>query len=494
MRSEQWRRARDLFEQALDQPVGRAEAWLDAQDDDPEVVAEVRSLLNHHTRAGAFLDGTVTDRLPELLVDGPRFEAGASIGAYVVKREIGRGGMGRVYLATDTRLGRDVALKVLPPHLVQEPAQRERLRREARAAAALNHPNICTVYALEEIDDDVVIATEYVDGRTLRAEIEAAPARSSADILQTARDLAEALAAAHARGITHRDLKPENVMRAADGRLKVLDFGLALTSSPDTDLGEPRVTTAGTLVGTPAYMAPEQLNGGVVDARTDLFAYGVLVYEYATGVHPFAASSPLATIARILESTPNPVAAIQPVVPAVVAAVVDRCLQKTPAARFASAADVLTTLSVPLPAGDHISRSPRWWRTHMIVIIGLYLLAAVVGWLVKEWDHGYADTAFVVLGMLAAVGGVLRGHLLFAERNHSRRTFETELRRRTTTLTLVDLTIGVALVIEGALLARGRPVAGVLVIGLGVGMALARLVVETTTTESAFGREGALQA
>jgi predicted Ser/Thr protein kinase len=491
--SDQWRRARDLFEQALDQPVGRAESWLDAQRDDPELVAEVRSLLNHHTRAGAFLDGTVTDRLPELLVDGPRFEAGTSIGAYVVKREIGRGGMGRVYLATDTRLGRDVALKVLPPHLVQQPSQRERLRREARAAAALNHPNICTVYALEEIDDDVVIAAEYVDGRTLRDEIEAGPSRSSGEILQTARDLAEALAAAHARGITHRDLKPENVMRAADGRLKVLDFGLALTSSSDGHLGEPRVTTAGTLVGTPAYMAPEQLNGGVVDARTDLFAYGVLVYEYATGVHPFAAASPLATIARILESTPQPIASIRPVVPPSVAAVVDRCLQKSPGARFASAADLLSALSAPLPADDQRARSPRWWRTHMLVIIALYLVAAVVGWLVKEWDHGYAEAGFVVLGMLAAVGGVLRGHLLFAERNHSRRTFEGELERRAATLTLVDMIIGVALVVEGALVAQHRPVAGVLVIGLGVSMALARLVVEKTTTESAFGRDGAFE-
>jgi serine/threonine-protein kinase len=483
---EQWRQARDLFEQALDQPIDRAHAWLAAQGADPAIVAEVQSLLDHHTRAGAFLDGTVGDRLPDLLLDSPRFQAGVSIGGYVVKREIGRGGMGRVYLATDTRLGRDVALKVLPPHRVQEPAQRERLRREARAAAVLNHPNICTIYALEEIDDDVVIVSEYVDGLTLREEIEAGQLPPPERVLESARELASALAAAHGRGITHRDLKPENVMRAVDGRVKVLDFGLALVSSPDLDPAEPRMTTAGTLVGTPAYMSPEQLNGGPVDARTDLFAYGVLLYEYATGQYPFAAASPLATIARILESTPEPMSAVRPVTPARLAAVVERCLQKNPAARYGSAAEVIAALESAEPVGDARAPATRWWRTHMVVIIGLYLTAAVAGWLAKEWDHGYADAGFVVLGMLAAVGGILRGHLLFSERTHSRRTFERELTRRTSALTLVDIGMGAALFGEGLLLAPHRSVAGVLIIGLGVGIVLGRLVVEPTTTGSAF--------
>ena len=135
--------------------------------------------------------------------------------------------MGRVYLAHDTRLGRTVALKALAPHLMRDPAQRERLRREARAAASLTHPGICTVYALEEIDGDLFIATEFVDGHTLREEIQSERRPSRDEILRTARDLASALASAHARGIVHRDLKPENVMRTRDGRLKILDFGLA---------------------------------------------------------------------------------------------------------------------------------------------------------------------------------------------------------------------------------------------------------------------------
>jgi hypothetical protein len=488
MTPEQWRRARDLFEQALDQPIGAAAAWLDRQHEAPEVLAEVRSLLDYHTRTGTFLEGAVVDRVPELLADGARFDPGTSIGAYVVKREIGRGGMGRVYLATDTRLGRDVALKVLPPDLVREPPQRDRLRREARAAAALNHPGICTVYALEEVGDDVVIASEYVEGRTLREEIaDAAAPPSPESVLQTARELAGAMAAAHARGITHRDLKPENIMRSAAGRVKVLDFGLAL-SAENAAGSAGRVTTPGTLVGTPAYMAPEQLNGGPVDARTDLFAYGVVMFEFAAGSHPFEGQSPLATIARILESHPHSLATVRPLVPAVVASVVDRCLRKDPSERFASAADVAAALAVDRPVALHApTAGPRWWRIHMTVATALYLTAAIATWMAKEWDHGSADVTFVATSTLAAVGGLLRGHLLFAERWHPRETFNAELRRRAPVLNAIDALMGVLLATDGLLVARTRPVAGVLVIALGIGIALARLVVERTTTESAFG-------
>src|SRR5262249_22548184 len=231
---------------------------------------------------------------------------GAVVGTYTIVREIGRGGMGRVYLATDARLGRTVALKALAPHLLRDPAQRERLRREARAAAMLSHPGICTVYALEEVDGDLFIATEFVDGRTLSEEIQSRHPRSSADVVRTAQELARALAAAHASGVVHRDLKPDNVMRTRDGRLKILDFGLARIESPRMPAG--LVTQPGVVVGTPAYMAPEQINGTAVDARADVFAYGVLMYEYACGVHPFEGGSPLAVVARVLESDARPLA------------------------------------------------------------------------------------------------------------------------------------------------------------------------------------------
>src|SRR5688572_6756353 len=154
-------------------------------------------------------------------------EPGTVLGSYTVVREIGRGGMGRVYLASDGRLGRTVALKALPPQLTREPLHRDRLRREARAAAVLTHPGICTVYALEEFDGELYIATEFVEGHTLREEIAEGKRPSLEAIVTTARDLASALASAHAKGITHRDLKPENIMRTRERRIKVLDFGLA---------------------------------------------------------------------------------------------------------------------------------------------------------------------------------------------------------------------------------------------------------------------------
>ena len=261
-------RVRELFEEAIDLPADSdVRAWIVREADDSVVADEVSSLLNHHSRAGSFLSVPVTEHVPALLDgDGSRFRPGDVLGAYQIKRELGRGGMGCVYLATDSKLGRDMALKVLASPLVHDAAQRERLRREARAAALLSHPGICTIYALEEIGQEFVVVAEYVDGQSLRDDISSGRHPSGSELLQATRELASALGAAHARGITHRDLKPENVMRAVDGSLKILDFGLAVIHVAD-EVSEPRVTSPGALVGTPAYMAPEQINHGLVDAR-----------------------------------------------------------------------------------------------------------------------------------------------------------------------------------------------------------------------------------
>lgn len=491
MTSEQWHRVRDLFEHAVDLPLAEADAWVAAQIEPAAVIAEVRSLLRHHSRAGAFLEAPLLDAASDLLADTPRFESGTAVGTYVIRRELGRGGMGRVYLATDTRLGRDVALKFLPPHLVRDSAQRERLRREARAAAALSHPGICTVFALEEIDDDVVIVSEYVDGHLLREEIAADRRPGATEVADTARDLASALAAAHARGITHRDLKPENIIRAVSGTLKILDFGLALVDSASSAAGgldSPRVTTPGTLVGTPAYMSPEQLNGHGSDIRTDLFSFGVVLYEYATGVHPFAAQTPLAMTARILEVDAPPLASVRPDLAPHLCAVVDRCLRKRPDERYGSAAEVAAALSAP-QARSTAPGVAGWWRTHMGSVFVLYAAAIVAGWFVKEWDHGLADATFVLLATLGTAGGMLRGHLLFAERTHHRVTFLRELHRATVPIATIDLVMAVTLLGIGTWTALTRSVAGALIIGLGVGMALARLVLERSTTDAAFGRD-----
>jgi hypothetical protein len=332
----------------------------------------------------------------------------------------------------------------------------------------------------------VLIAAEYIDGHTLREIIASGVRPSGAELLQTARGLASALAAAHARGVTHRDLKPENVMRAVDGELKILDFGLAIVAAADGASPAARVTTPGSVVGTPAYMAPEQLNGGSPDVRTDIFALGVLLYEYATGAHPFDAATPLALAARILESEPEALAKLRADVPPVFAGIVERCLRKKPEDRFASAAAVVAALAdggrTTAPAGV-----VTWWRTHLAIAIGLYLAAAGAAWVVKEWQHGLTDPGFVVAAILATVGGVFRGHLLFAERTHTRAAFLRELRRAGPILAIVDVALAAITAGEGLWVARARPLAGVLIVALGVGIALARLVLERSTTEAAFG-------
>ena len=332
--------------------------------------AEVRSLLEHHSRAGSFLAQPVAEAAPHLLEDDHTLEPGTVLGSYTVVREIGRGGMGRVYLASDARLGRTVALKALPPQLTREPAHRERLRREARAAAVLTHPGICTVYALEEFDGELYIATEFVEGHTLRDEIGAGRRPSLDAIVATARELASALASAHAKGITHRDLKPENVMRTQDGRIKMLDFGLARVEAVPGGIGA-TVTASlpGGIAGTPAYMAPEQIEGRIAGPAADVFAFGVLMYEWISGRHPFQAGSPLATLARVLDSTPEPLSKIAQV-PAWLSDVIERC--------HAKAGQRALRLGSRTGAGVRSSRdssqrsaplNSRWWRTHQAVAI-----------------------------------------------------------------------------------------------------------------------------
>lgn len=482
---EQFRRVRDLFEQALDAQPADLGAWLSARvPDDPQVLREAAALLNVNPRAGSFLSDGVAARLPDLLAEDGALQPGAIVGAYTIEREIGRGGMGHVYRARDERLGRTVALKALAPRFVRDESQRERLRREARAAAALTHPGICTVFALEEVNGDLFIVSEYVEGRTLREEI--AGSRPSASIVrETARELAAALASAHAKGITHRDLKPENVMRTVDGRLKVLDFGLARFDRGDQ---EPMayVTQPGTLIGTPEYMAPEQLHGRAADPRTDVFAYGVLIYEYACGEHPFAASTPMGVAARVIEGEVVSIRERCPALSPSVVAVVDRSLEKSPADRFDSAADIVAALAredpPPQPTRGMVA---AWWRRHQVTLLALYLIASILGWQIKEWQHGLADPIFLVLGVAATIAGVFRGFMLFTEQMNPA-GFETERRRARPVTLAADLLIALALAADGAFLYQSRPLAAVLTIALGVGIALVGLVVEPATTRAAF--------
>jgi serine/threonine protein kinase/tetratricopeptide (TPR) repeat protein len=272
---------------------------------------------------------------------------GRTLAHYQLIAAIGAGGMGEVYRASDTKLGRDVALKVLPAEMARDPQRLMRFQREARAVAALNHPHIVTIFSVEEADGVHFLTMELIEGQPLDRLIPEGgfPVERIVDI---AAALAGALAAAHEKGIVHRDLKPANVMVTSDGRVKVLDFGLAkeirpMSSGDATQTHSPQ-TEAGMVMGTPAYMSPEQVAGEAVDCRTDIFSLGIVLYEMATGQRPFKGRSSAELISAILRDTPRPVAELRADLPGDLSRVVRRCLEKDPQCRLQTARDVSNEL------------------------------------------------------------------------------------------------------------------------------------------------------
>jgi eukaryotic-like serine/threonine-protein kinase len=309
-------------------------------------------------------------------------------GPYDVIAPVGAGGMGEVYRARDTRLRRDVALKILPPLFAIDPDRRRRFTNEAQAAAALNHPNILAVHDIGVDNGTPFLITELIDGHELRQELDRGqmPFKRLLDI---AAQIAAGLQAAHAAGLVHRDLKPENVMVTGDGRVKILDFGLATSFLPSAEDGaraarETR-TQSGLVAGTAPYMSPEQARGGAVDYRSDQFSFGLMLYEMVTGIHPFRRASGVETMAAIIAEEPRPIAELNPRAPTIFRWIVERCLAKDPAERYASTADLardLATLRGRLseidvtaaPAGSPARRR----RGAAIAGLGLLLGAAVV--------------------------------------------------------------------------------------------------------------------
>ena len=324
---------------------------------------------------------------------------GTKLGAYEVLSQLGSGGMGEVYLARDTKLGRDVALKVLPAEVSADPARLARFQREARTVAALNHPNIVTLHAVEESEGAPFLVMERVDGRPLGDVIPAA-GWPVAKILDVAVPIADALAAAHGKGIVHRDLKPANVMLTSDARVKVLDFGLATAApavSPVVESGLPTATRTaeGRIVGTLPYMAPEQVRGEHVDARTDIFAFGAMLYEMATGARPFQGGSSADLMSAILLVDPQPLDKIRPGLPQQFIRIVSRCLEKEPHRRVQSAIDLrdeLRDLADELRSGGapRVPGVPSVTASHRrrtLVRAGIGLAAAI----------GVAAAAFIVV-------------------------------------------------------------------------------------------------
>ena len=274
---------------------------------------------------------------------------GQTVSHYRILDKLGEGGMGEVYVAEDTNLHRKVALKMLPSEMAGSQQRIERFRREAQAVAALSHPNIVTIYSIEESTVGHLITMELVDGKSLE-EIITGDGLSVERALEIAEPLVAALSAAHDRGITHRDLKPANIMMAEDGTVKVLDFGLAkLQRGADSDSADDMptqtLTQEGAIVGTVPYMSPEQVQGKPVDHRTDLFSLGVILYEMATGHRPFGGDTSAEVVSSILRDAPEKVSDTRPDMPKQLGRIIGRCLEKEPELRYQSGSDIATALS-----------------------------------------------------------------------------------------------------------------------------------------------------
>ena len=378
---DRWRRAEELFHAALARPPEDRATFLDeASADEADLRREVGLLLASDERAALFLESTafVPADAP-LTVRGSL--VGRQLGTYRILSFIGAGGMGEVYRAHDDKLGRDVAIKTLPPEFARDAGRLARFHREARTLASLNHPNIAAIYDLEESDSLDYLVLELVEGETLRGPLDAHTA------LRCACQVASAVEAAHGHGIIHRDLKPANIRLTPDGRVKVLDFGVAKARTSVADAPEPRAdaaagTLSGLIVGTPGYMSPEQARGAEVDHRSDIWAFGCLCYELLSGARAFPGETDADTIAAVLERQPD-WDALPTDTPREVRVLLRRCLQKDASLRPGRMADVRAALEDSL--------RPRSWRR-------------AVAWL-RQPRH--AVPAAALLALLAFVGAQL---------------------------------------------------------------------------------------
>ena len=374
---------------ALDCPLpDRASFLNEACAGDELLRAEATSLIAAHEAAGDFIEEPALVRDANVLLSGDLDEKiGSEIGRYRIEKRLGVGGMGVVYLAQDTGLNRQVALKILPAYFASDDARLRRFQREARAASSLNHPNILTIHEVGESDGVYFIATEFIDGETIR-ELGAAQTLSFAETMNISEQIASALGAAHAEGIVHRDIKPENIMRRTDGLVKILDFGIAKLMEPETSTLQPSATVTqtevGLVMGTVNYMSPEQARGLAVDERTDIWSLGVVLYEMLAGRPPFSGATRMDTMVAILDREPASLPASIREQHPLIERVISKCLSKDVTERYQSAGELLAQLKsareVTLDTNSVAAKETKPWPfqlTRMILVA--FLIAAISG-------------------------------------------------------------------------------------------------------------------
>jgi Tol biopolymer transport system component len=382
-----WERIQSIFLGALDLPPDERAPFLEkACAGDADVRREVESLLAHdgagEQQIAEALAGTAQSLFESVII-----KPGTKIGDYDIQKLIGSGGMGEVYQARDARLARDVAIKVIPRFLTDDPDRLRRFEQEAKAAAALNHPNILAVYQMGTYEGAPYLVSELLEGSTLREQMKRGPLPSR-NAIEYGKQIARALAAAHGKGVVHRDLKPENLFVTSDGHVKILDFGLAkLSDAPSSD-ARPASET-GLIMGTVGYMSPEQVRGQAVDYRTDFFAFGAILYEMMCGQRAFNKPTAADTMSAILNEEPPSIPQLSPTVPPALQRLVRRCLEKNREQRFQSASDLAFALEAlsdskmpPAPPGEEAQASWRKpaWLSPIIGISACAVLLALAYW------------------------------------------------------------------------------------------------------------------
>ena len=394
MNPKKWKQIDQLFDEVLDLPEKERLKFISERcADDEEIKFELQSLLKAHEKAENFIEDSairvMTDRFAETIeFDQNNSLLGRKIGTYKIEKQIGEGGMGQVYLALDEKLKRKVALKVLPSHYMENEERVRRMTLEARAISALNHPNIVTIHDVGEIDSTYFITTEFVEGKTLRDKIN--EKIKIGESLSLIIQCCNALSAAHQAGVIHRDIKPENIMIREDGYVKILDFGLAkLTEQVDQDSIGMIQTMKGTIMGTPAYMSPEQASGSKVDNRTDLWSIAVVLYELITGINPFKKSNRQETIQAILrEEPPNP-AKFNSNIPMELNVILQKALEKDADLSYQTASDLIADLKRvkreidtsslrtnslnSIPFNKPISKIPVFIGLGVLILTGMFL-------------------------------------------------------------------------------------------------------------------------